>query len=316
MPDAAFIAETIRAEAGAAPVEFGLVLGSGLGHMADMVEGVAIPYADLPGFPRASVSGHNPKLVLGDLFGSRVALFGAREHYYEHGRPDAMRLPLEVLKALGGEKLILTNAAGSMRGDIPPGELMLLADHINFSGLNPLIGEPTDARFVPMKDAYDPELRAAFKAAAEAERIALEDGIYAWYSGPSFETPAEIRAIRTLGASSGMDTARHRLSTLISARAPHASTCPRMASTMVRASSSAFSWSALRHSARKEARSGTPLRIRPPSMTPTFAVVSSSMRPSCRAVTARAAARMALIPFSGSMPAWAALPRMSTSRAK
>ncbi|MCB1337560.1 MAG: purine-nucleoside phosphorylase, partial [Maritimibacter sp.] len=96
---------------------------------------------------------------------------------------------------------------GSMRPDIPPGDLMLIGDHINFSGLNPLIGEPTDARFVPMKDAYDPEMRAGLRAAAEAEGIALAEGVYAWYSGPSFETPAEIRAIRGLGADAvGMST--------------------------------------------------------------------------------------------------------------
>ena len=118
-----------------------------------------------------------------------------------------MRLPLEVLKALGGEALIATNAAGSMCADIQPGDLMLLNDHINFSGLNPLIGEPSDARFVPMKDAYDPAMRAALLDAAGAEGLALAQGVYAWYSGPSVETPAEIRAIRMLGADAvGMST--------------------------------------------------------------------------------------------------------------
>lgn len=201
------LARLIRDRAGAAPPAYGLVLGSGLGHLAEAVQGAVIDYADLPGFPHAGVSGHNPKLVIGDLEGTRVAVFGGRAHYYESGRADAMRLPLEVLKALGAGGLILTNAAGSMRPDIPPGELMLLSDHINFSGLNPLIGEPTDARFVPMTDAHDPGLRAALRAAAEAEGIALSEGVYAWYSGPSFETPAEIRAIRTLGADAvGMST--------------------------------------------------------------------------------------------------------------
>jgi purine-nucleoside phosphorylase len=201
------LADMIRARAGDAAPRYGLVLGSGLGHLADQIDGVAIDYADLPGFPHAGVSGHNPKLVIGDLEGSRVAIFGGRAHYYESGRADAMRLPLEVLTALGAEALILTNAAGSMRTDIPPGDLMLLSDHINFSGLNPLIGEPTDARFVPMKDAYDPEMRHALRRAAETEEIALMEGVYAWYSGPSFETPAEIRAVRTLGADAvGMST--------------------------------------------------------------------------------------------------------------
>jgi len=201
------LTKLIRERAGIEPVSVGLILGSGLGHLAEAVDGVAIPYADLPGFPHAGVSGHNPQLVIGDLEGTRVAIFGGRAHYYESGRGDAMRLPLEVLKALGATTLIATNAAGSMRPDIPPGKLMLLNDHINFSGLNPLIGEQSDARFVPMGDAYDPDLRKALLAAAKAEGIGLTEGVYAWYSGPSFETPAEIRAIRILGADAvGMST--------------------------------------------------------------------------------------------------------------
>lgn len=197
----------IRARAGAAPVRLGLILGSGLGHLAHAVEGEAIPYADLPGFPHVGVSGHNPHLHIGLLEGIRVAVFGAREHYYENGNPAAMRGALEVLRGLGAEALIATNAAGSMRPDIPPGDLMLLSDHINFSGLNPLIGERTDARFVPMTQAHDPQMRADLRAAALAEGIALQEGVYAWYSGPSFETRAEIRAIRTLGADAvGMST--------------------------------------------------------------------------------------------------------------
>lgn len=201
------LAALIRSRAGDAPVAMGLILGSGLGHLAGAVDGVAIPYDDLPGFPHAGVSGHNPNLVVGDLEGVRVAVFGGRAHYYESGNPAAMRLPLEVLRALGAGALILTNAAGSLRSDIRTGDLMLLSDHINFSGLNPLIGEKTDARFVPMGDAHDPDLRARLRAAAAAQGVALAEGVYAWYSGPSFETPAEIRAIRTLGADAvGMST--------------------------------------------------------------------------------------------------------------
>jgi purine-nucleoside phosphorylase len=199
--------ETIRARAGAAPVAVGLVLGSGLGHLAGTVDGVAIDYTELPGFPCASVSGHQAKLVVGDLEGARVAVFGGRAHYYERGDPAAMRRPLETLAALGAQRLILTNAAGSFRADLPPGELMLLSDHINFSGLNPLIGEETDGRFVNMTDAYDPAMRGALRDAAAAEDVRLGEGVYAWYSGPSFETPAEIRALRILGADAvGMST--------------------------------------------------------------------------------------------------------------
>ena len=199
--------EVIHRLAGREPVRLGLILGSGLGHLAGAVEGVAIPYADLPGFPHVGVSGHDPNLVVGWLEGVRVAVFGAREHYYENGNPGAMRLPLECLRALGAESLIATNAAGSLRPDIRPGDLMLLSDHINFSGLNPLIGEKTDARFVPMTTAHDAGIRAGLRASAEVVGVALPEGVYAWYSGPSFETPAEIRAIKVLGGDAvGMST--------------------------------------------------------------------------------------------------------------
>ncbi|MFZ1470964.1 MAG: purine-nucleoside phosphorylase [Paracoccaceae bacterium] len=197
----------IHDRAGNAPVQLGLILGSGLGHLAHAVEGVAIPYSDLPGFPHVAVSGHNPALHIGTLEGVRVAVFGAREHYYENGNPAAMRGALETLHALGARQLIVTNAAGSLRADIAPGDLMLLSDHINYSGLNPLIGEPTDARFVPMTAAHSPRIRAALRAAAEAEGIALPEGVYCWYSGPSFETPAEIRMLKLLGGDAvGMST--------------------------------------------------------------------------------------------------------------
>lgn len=200
-------AALVRERAGTEPPRLALILGSGLGPLAEAVEGVAIPYAELPGFPEAGVSGHAPRLVVGELEGVRVAALGGRAHYYERGDPAAMRPALECLAALGCEALLLTNAAGSLRPERPAGTLMMLADHINFSGLNPLIGEPTDARFVPMTEAYDPALRAALAAAAEAEGVALPEGVYAWYSGPSFETPAEIRALRTLGADAvGMST--------------------------------------------------------------------------------------------------------------
>ncbi|QBX33730.1 purine-nucleoside phosphorylase [Paracoccus liaowanqingii] len=207
MSRSADLAALIRERAGDQAPDYGLILGSGLGHLAAQVQGVAIPYDDLPGFPHAGVSGHVPQLVIGQLEGRRVAVFGGRSHYYERGRADAMRLPLETLAALGCEKLILTNAAGSLRADIPTGGLMLLNDHIAFAGTNPLIGEATDARFVPMTDAHDARMRAALSAAAQAEGVDLPEGVYCWFSGPSFETPAEIRAARILGANAvGMST--------------------------------------------------------------------------------------------------------------
>lgn len=199
--------EHVQARAGVAPVRLGLILGSGMGHLAAAVDGVAIPYDDLPGFPHVAVSGHNPNLVVGDLEGVRVAVFAAREHYYENGNPAAMREALDLLKAMGAEAVIVTNAAGSLRADLRPGDLMMLSDHINFSGLNPLIGEKTDARFVPMTTAHDAGMRAALRASALAVGVPLAEGVYAWYSGPSFETPAEIRAIRILGGDAvGMST--------------------------------------------------------------------------------------------------------------
>ncbi|OWY03463.1 purine-nucleoside phosphorylase [Thioclava sp. F1Mire-8] len=207
MSKSAELAQLIRERAGDEAPRLGLILGSGLGHLAEEVEGVAIPYSELPGFPHAGVSGHNPKLVIGTLEGVRVAVFGGRVHYYEHGNPAEMRLPLEILNELGCESLLLTNAAGSLREDIQPGGLMMLNDHINFSGNNPLIGEPSDARFVPLTEAHDPEIRAGLKAAAQAEGIELPEGVYCWFSGPTFETPAEIRAAKVFGADAvGMST--------------------------------------------------------------------------------------------------------------
>lgn len=207
MSKSAELVELIRAQAGAEPPRLGLVLGSGLGHLAEAVEGVAIDYSALDGFPHAGVSGHNPKLVIGDLEGVRVAVFGGRAHYYERGNPAEMRLPLEVLKGLGCQSLLLTNAAGSLREDLPPGSVMLLADHINFAGVNPLIGESSEARFVPLTEAHSPKMRAALRAAAAAEGVDLPEGVYCWFAGPCFETPAEIRAAKIFGADAvGMST--------------------------------------------------------------------------------------------------------------
>ena len=201
------ILEVIRARVPVAKARVGFILGSGLSSLADLVDGVAIDYDDLPGFPHAGVSGHSAKLTLGTLEGVEVAILGGREHYYENGRADAMRLPLEVLADLGVELLFATNACGSFRPDIPPGNLMVIKDHINYSGLSPLIGEPTDQRFVNLTEAYDPDIRAKLATAADICDIPLIEGVYAWYSGPNFETPAEIRMLKMLGADAvGMST--------------------------------------------------------------------------------------------------------------
>lgn len=185
-----------------------LVLGSGLGGLVDEVEGaVRIPYSELPGFPLSGVTGHTGSIVAGRFAGAPVLMLAGRAHYYEHGNAAAMRPALEVLAGIGIEKLLLTNAAGSLEPDMPPGSIMLLTDHINFSGSNPLFGEPTDRRFVGLTEAYDLAIRAAFERAAEATGTELHKGVYMWFSGPSFETPAEIRMARLLGANAvGMST--------------------------------------------------------------------------------------------------------------
>ncbi|RMF32950.1 MAG: purine-nucleoside phosphorylase [Alphaproteobacteria bacterium] len=187
-------AEAIRRRAGEAPIRLGLILGSGLGGLAAEVDGPRIPFADLPGFPVSGVSGHAGELAIGDLAGQRVAVLSGRVHYYEGGDAAAMRPAIAALKALGAGALFLSNAAGSTREALAPGTLVAISDHINLSGANPLIGEATDARFTDMTDAYAPRLRERLTA------MGLDEGVYAWFSGPSFETPAEIRAARILGA--------------------------------------------------------------------------------------------------------------------
>ena len=194
------ILELIRSQVKDARVRVGFILGSGLGHLADAVSGIEFSYSQLDGFPQTGVSGHISRLVLGELEGVQVAIFGGRAHYYEHGDANAMRIPLEVLSGLGAEQLFLTNAAGSLRNDISSGEIMMVRDHINFSGQNPLIGEVGDDRFVNMVDAYDPDIRTVLAQIANKQGIRLQEGVYAWFSGPSFETPAEINAMRILGA--------------------------------------------------------------------------------------------------------------------
>ena len=166
-------ADALRAAGFAGPHACAIVTGTGLGGIAAGLEGaVSRAYADLEG----------------------------RAHAYEQGDPAAMRVPLATARALGAACLLLTNASGSLMPDAGPGSLVMLTDHINLSGLNPLIGEPSDARFVPMTEAYDPALRKLLAEAAAACGLPLHAGVYAWFSGPSFETPAEVRMAGRLGA--------------------------------------------------------------------------------------------------------------------
>jgi len=182
-----------------------LVLGSGLGAVADRIEDpTRISYADLPGFPVPTVAGHAGSLVLGRLGGVEVMVLNGRVHAYEGGDGAArLKVLVRSVKQLGAEVLVLTNAAGSLRPDIGPGSLVLIRDHINMLGFNPLQGPNDEAwgpRFFSLRDAYDPALAARFHAAALAAGMALPEGVYLAYPGPNFETPAEIRAFRTLGA--------------------------------------------------------------------------------------------------------------------
>jgi purine-nucleoside phosphorylase len=202
-------AKIIQKIAGKQPIAAAIVLGSGLSAIGDLLgDKVTIPYSELKGFPGAGVSGHGRDLLIGTLGGKRVAVLTGREHYYEHGNAAAMRPALEAMAALGAQTLLLTNSAGSVDERFRPGDLMLIADHINYAGMNPLIGEPTDRRFVNMVDCYAPDLRAKAQGLAERLDIRLGEGVYLWYSGPSFETVAEIQMAIRLGANAvGMSTA-------------------------------------------------------------------------------------------------------------
>jgi xanthosine phosphorylase len=189
----------------------GVVLGSGLGAVADAVaDPTTIDYGELPGFPRPGVAGHVGQAVLGRIGEVPVAVLQGRAHVYEGGDPDQIRTPIRALRAAGAEILVLTNAAGSLRPEVGPGQLMLISDHINLTGVNILAGPNDEAigpRFPSMRDAYDPELRAGLRAAAEELSTTLAEGVYLAVSGPTFETPAEIRAFAALGADAvGMST--------------------------------------------------------------------------------------------------------------
>lgn len=202
------MSELLSSLAGRAP-KTAIILGSSLGSFADAVkDAIRIPYGDLKGFPVPKISGHAGELVVGNVGGREIAVLAGRAHAYESGNPAVMRPVLDQIKAAGIERLILTNAAGSLKTSIKPGAIMLITDHINYAGMNPLIGEHGDENFVPMTDAYDPVLRKALLKAAKAEGIPLKQGVYVWFSGPSFETPAEIRMAQIIGGHAvGMSTA-------------------------------------------------------------------------------------------------------------
>jgi purine-nucleoside phosphorylase len=187
-----------------------IVLGSGLGPLADEVErAVRIPYREIPGFPEPGVAGHRGELVAGTLGGVPVLVQSGRFHFYEGHPADVVTLPVRVFARLGVGTLVLTNAAGGIRPTFRPGTLMLIADHINLMWRHPLAGPvlPAEERFPDMSDPYDAGLRRLAAGAASASRVPLEEGVYAALLGPQYETPAEIRMLQRLGADAvGMST--------------------------------------------------------------------------------------------------------------
>ena len=189
----------------------GMILGSGLGVMADEVENpVVIPYAAIPHFPLSTVEGHSGELVIGLLGGKQVVMMKGRFHFYEGYSASLIAFPIRVLRGLGVEKLIVTNAAGGVNKSFVPGDLMLITDHINLAGTNPLIGrndERLGPRFPDMSNAYNSEMMDLAEKAAGNQSLTLQRGVYAWFTGPNYETPAEIRMSRILGADAiGMST--------------------------------------------------------------------------------------------------------------
>ena len=203
-------ADFISATIGTRP-RLAVILGSGLGALADQAgHAVAIPYADIPRFPVSTAPGHAGRLVSGSLAGKPVLFMQGRFHFYEGHPLERIAFPIRVLRRLGIEYLVVTNAAGGVNSAFSVGDLMLMTDHINLCGPNPLAG-PNDERIGPrfpdMSRAYDPMLRECALRAAAGLGLALRSGVYAWFAGPSFETPAEIRMARILGADAvGMST--------------------------------------------------------------------------------------------------------------
>ena len=185
--------------------EIALILGSGLGDYADTIDiTCSINYGDIPGFQKSTVDGHKGKLILGHAFGAQVVIMQGRVHTYENLDQKSMLIPVRVMRLLGAKKLLVTNATGGINLDYKCGDLVVISDHINFAGFNPLIGPNDDTfgvRFPDMSYAYNKELSKSLEKAAENVGVAVrKNGIYALMSGPNFETPAEIRMLRILGA--------------------------------------------------------------------------------------------------------------------
>ncbi len=207
---AARAADVIRKKTNDAEPEIGIVLGSGLGGLAaDIEDAVRIPFGDIPGFPTATVIGHAGAVVSGRLGGKNVVALAGRFHMYEGHSPQLAAFPVRVMHALGARTYFASNAAGGIRRDLQAGDLMIIEDHINLTGVNPLTGhvEDGDERFPDMTAPYDEALRDLLKSCAKKLDLPVKEGIYAWLPGPSFETKAEVRMLATLGADAvGMST--------------------------------------------------------------------------------------------------------------
>ncbi|MCY6483131.1 purine-nucleoside phosphorylase [Clostridium aestuarii] len=191
--------------------EIALILGSGLGAIADQIEDAEYyPYNEIPHFPVSTVEGHKGRLVIGTLEGKKVIAMQGRFHYYEGYHMTEVTFPVRVMKLLGIKTLIVTNAAGAVNTNYKPGDLMLIKDHLNLSGNNPLIGknlEDFGTRFPDMSNSYDVELREKVKKIANSLNIEIQEGVYSFMTGPTYETPAEIRMVRVLGGDAvGMST--------------------------------------------------------------------------------------------------------------
>ncbi|NLE44351.1 MAG: purine-nucleoside phosphorylase [Chloroflexi bacterium] len=213
MTDYQAAADLIRGRTAIDP-KVGLILGTGLGEIAETVQdSVVIPYADIPGFPHSGVAGHAGRMVVGRLEGRPVVVLQGRAHYYEGYSMDQVTFAVRVLQVLGIEILIVTNAAGGINGSFVAGDIMLITDHINLIGMggaNPLRGPNLDAlgpRFPDMSVAYDEKLRSLARRVAQKAEIVLQEGVYVCLAGPSFETPADLRFLRVIGADAvGMST--------------------------------------------------------------------------------------------------------------
>ena len=205
-----FLGENIKENLGNFVPEIGIVLGSGLGELADEFCDLAIPYCEIPGFEASSVSGHKSRLVFAEINGKNVIMMQGRFHYYEGHPIQKVVLPIKVMKKLGVKTVILTNAAGGVNASFNPSDLMIITDHINHMNVNPLIGPNDDSmgdRFPDMSEVYTPELVDLVRKTASKLGIDTQEGVYMALTGPSYETPAEVRMARILGADAvGMST--------------------------------------------------------------------------------------------------------------